>query len=101
MPDEQSGISSTGQLAKEAAKACDRPRHGHRVIERRSGLHQRQYSLNGRPKGCQALVQVALPLGRADAIELLSDCGEECIAVEVLVLVEVIPNTHAKCVEWR
>src|SRR6185437_7137333 len=49
----------------------------------------------------QRLVEFALPLGRANAIQLFADGGEERFASQVGALVEVIANAHAEGIEWR
>ena len=47
------------------------------------------------------MIEFALLLGGADALKLLSHRGNERIAVEVLVLVEVVAHAHAQRVERR
>ena len=45
--------------------------------------------------------ELPLPLGGEDPVELLADGGEERVAVQVLVLVEVVADAHAQGVERR
>ena len=46
-------------------------------------------------KASQALVQLPFALGRADAFELPPNRRQELVAIEVLILVEVVADAHA------
>ncbi len=74
---------------------------GNGVVEGHGSLDQGQDLLHGGAESDQLLVQAALTARRPDAVELPAHGLEEGGAVEVLVLVQVIPNAHAHGVQWR
>ena len=46
-------------------------------------------------------MQSPFALGRADPIQLPADRRQECVLVQVLILVQVVADTHAHGVERR
>ena len=76
-------------------------RQGHWIIQELGRSNQWQDLFHGFSKGRQASLQPPFPLGRADALELLANGVEKSVAVEVLILVQVVADTHPHGIERR
>src|SRR5262249_514030 len=98
---EKHSVPRSGGSHEEAEQAAYG--HGQRygIVERGRRTNQGQHHLDGLAAGDEPLVKPALALRRPNAFQLAIHRAKERVAVEVLVLVEIIADAHAHGVEWR
>jgi hypothetical protein len=101
LPYQKHGVAGVRHLLQKTKEAADRFRERYGVIQRRRRLHQRHDLVHGGAKCGQALMQAAFALGRANPLQLPADRVQEGVAIQILVFVEIISDSHAHGVQRR
>jgi hypothetical protein len=99
MPHEQDGVGRPGQTAQKLAQGGDRAGQRDRIVERGRRLHERQHLLDRRAKRRERSVQFAVAFRRHDLGQLLPNRCKKRLAIEPLVLVEVVAHAHSQGVQ--
>ena len=98
---QQHALPCPGCARQKTEKSAHGFGQGDGIIQRRRGLHDRQNFFNGFAERHQAAMQAPFPLGGTDTIKLAADRSQKRLAIQVLVLVQVIADAHAHGIEGR
>ena len=101
MASNQHAVIRSRRTNEEAKQMPHGIRQWNGIVEGRRGLHERQNLLDGLSELKQSLHEFAMSFRWNNSFELSANGGEERIAIQILILVEIIADAHAQRVERR